>query len=234
MTQPRTVLITGTSRGLGRSVAVGLLEREDVVYGCSRGASTIEHANYSHYTVDLSDDAQVKSMFAEIIRKGLGLQAVINNAGVDQAKLAVFTGAAEAEQILKTNILAPFLVTREAVKLMKRGRFGRVLYFSSINARLGSAGSVLYNASKAALEVMALSMGREFGADNITFNALGLSLVAGTGMADSLSASAAQSKTQNLSKPSPLQIDEILHAIEFFLAAEARNITGQTLYFGGL
>jgi 3-oxoacyl-[acyl-carrier protein] reductase len=232
MTAQRRILVTGSSRGLGQALARDLLDRGDQVIGCSRSCASIEHENYRHFIADVADDSSVREMFRGVSAAG-GLHVLVNNAGVGQASLAVLTSAADAELLLRVNLLGAFLVSREAIKVMKRSRFGRIIHFSSVNARLGSIGSAIYNATKAAVENLALSLARECAADDITINALGLSLVEGTGMLEGLSSKAAAAKQQALAKPQPLTAAEILHAVDFLSAPQARNITGQTLYFGG-
>jgi 3-oxoacyl-[acyl-carrier protein] reductase len=230
----RIVLVTGTSKGIGKALAQAFLERGDRVHGCSRSAAAIAHPGYGHTELDLADDTAVRQMFRTLAGGPERLEAVIHNAGLTQNRLALMTGAAEAEQLIRANLLAAFLVNREAVKLMKRTRYGRIVNMSSINVRLASAGSTLYNATKAAVETLGASLSRECGGDDITINCLAPSLVAESGMAASLSAEGAAAKQAALPKPQLLETAELVHAIDFLTHPLARNITGQTIYFGGV
>jgi 3-oxoacyl-[acyl-carrier protein] reductase len=229
-----SVLITGTSRGLGKALAEQFLKEGLVVYGCSRQASTIDHQDYRHFTVDVSDEPGVVSMLKQITALKVPVNLLINNAGLTQASLGILTRGASAQDILNTNLLGNFLVSRETLKLMQRQRYGRIVNFSSINVPLGSVGSALYNASKAGVEAMARALTRECGNVDITINTLGLSLVANSGMLDSLSPKALAAKQEALLKPKVLEVEEIMHAINFFASPLARNISCQTVYFGGL
>jgi len=229
-----SVLITGTSRGLGRALAEQFLHAGQVVYGCSRQASTIDHQNYKHFTADVSDEQNVVSMIKQIAALKVPVNLLLNNAGLTQASLGVLTRAESARDILNTNLLGNFLVSRETLKLMQRQRYGRIVNFSSINVALGSVGSALYNASKAGVEAMAKVLTRECGNADITINTLGLSLVANSGMLDSLSPKALAAKQEALLKPKVLEVEEIMHAVNFFASPLARNISCQTVYFGGL
>ena len=106
---------------------------------------------------------------------------------------------------------------------------------TSINVPMASVGGVAYNASKAGLDAMMRTLVNEIGpAEDITLNALGLSLVAQSGMVEGLSEAALVAKVSRLPKPALLEVAEIIHALDFLAAPEARNITGQTLYFGGV
>lgn len=229
-----SVLITGTSRGLGRALAERFLHAGLVVYGCSRQASTIDHQDYRHFTVDVSDEPGVVSMIMQITALKVPVNLLINNAGLTQASLGILTRTESAQDILRTNLLGNFLVSRETLKLMQRQRYGRIVNFSSINVPLGSVGSALYNASKAGVEAMAKVLTRECGNVDITINTLGLSLVAGTGMLDALSPKALAAKQEALLKPKVLEVEEVMHAINFFASPLARNISCQTVYFGGV
>lgn len=230
----RRILITGASRGVGRALAEHYVRAGNAVAGCSRQASSLNTPNYSHYSIDITSEAAVKELFAGLSSNGAPVEVLINNAGVALSRLSILTSAIEADRILRTNFTGAFLVIREAIKMMKRNRFGRIINFSSINVPLGSTGSAIYSASKAALEHLAFTLSREVATDDITINTIGLSLVAGEGMAAALSVDALREKQASLIKPKPLQIEEIVHAIDFFASEFSGNITNQVLYFGGV
>jgi 3-oxoacyl-[acyl-carrier protein] reductase len=229
-----SVLITGTSRGLGKALAEEFLKEGLTVYGCSRQASSIGHQNYCHFTVDVSDESEVVLMLKQIASLKMHVNLLINNAGLTQASLGILTRGVSAQDILNVNLLGNFFVSRETLKLMQRQRYGRIVNFSSINVPLGSVGSALYNASKAGVDAMARALTRECGNLDITINTLGLSLVANSGMLDALSPKALAAKQEALLKPKVLELEEIMHAINFFASPLARNVSCQTVYFGGL
>ncbi|MDP3798972.1 MAG: SDR family oxidoreductase [Polaromonas sp.] len=229
-----SVFITGTSRGLGKALAERFLQAGLAVYGCSRQARTIDHQDYRHFAVDVSDEPSVVSMLKQIAALKVPVNLLINNAGLTQASLGILTRVESAKDILNTNLLGNFLVSRETLKLMQRQRYGRIVNFSSINVPLGSVGSALYNASKAGVDAMAKVLTRECGNADITINTLGLSLVANSGMLDSLNPKALAAKQEALLKPKALKVEEIMHAVNFFASPLARNISCQTVYFGGV
>jgi 3-oxoacyl-[acyl-carrier protein] reductase len=234
MSAPRSAVVTGSSRGIGRDVAVQLLERGYSVIGCARGASDLQHKEYQHFRLDVTDEVSVCNMFREIAAKCGRLDLLINNAAMTKSHVALLTPLAEFASVVEVNLIGAFIVAREAIRLMKRTRFGRIINMSSINVPLASIGGAAYNASKAGLENMATTLSRECADDDITINCIGLSIVAGSGMAKSLNLAALTAKQQALIKPGSIDITDIIHAIEFFAAPQARNITGQTVYFGGV
>lgn len=228
------ILITGTGRGLGKALAESFLRDGFTVFGCSRGPSTIFEDRYTHSEMDVADETAVASLFREISSRKLALDLVVNNAGATQNSLAIMTKSENAESIIRTNLLGNFLISRDALRIMMRQRRGRIVNFSSINVPLGSVGSCLYNACKAGIDSLARTLANECPGNDITINTLGLSLVAGTGMVDGLSQKALDDKQKRLVKPALLGVDEIRHAIDFLRSPLARNISGQTIYFGGL
>ena len=233
MKQLCSVMVTGSSRGLGRAITEHFLSTGIQVIGCSRQPSDLSHPNYKHFCLDVSKEIDVKNMFKEAASWGAPIGLLINNAGISQNSLGIFTSGQVAADILEANLLGNFFVTREALKVMQRKNFGRVINFSSINIPLQSVGSALYNASKAGLDAMSKVLVRECGKADITINTLGLSLVENSGMLDGLTPKAIAEKQQALAKPETLTLPEIIHAIEFLFSPLAKNITGQTIYFGG-
>lgn len=228
-----SLLVTGSSRGLGKLLAEAYLKMGVTVFGCSRNPSAINHPNYRHFMLDITDEKNVALMFKEISLLKIRLDLVINNAGLTHASLGILTSAKTAHEIINTNIYGTFLVIREALKIMNHQRHGRIVNFSSINVPQGSVGSSLYSASKAALESMALTLSRENANIDITINTIGLSVVDKTGMLDSLSSKALIEKQGHLIKPELLSVNEIIHAIDFISSPYAKNICAQTIYFGG-
>lgn len=229
-----SLLVTGSSRGLGKLLAEAYLSMDVTVFGCSRNASTIEHQNYRHFVLDIADEASIASMFKEISLLKIRLDLVINNAGIAQSSLGILTSTKTAGEIINTNFLGTFLVIRESLKLMQRQRYGRIVNFSSINVPLASVGSSIYNASKAAIESMATTLSRENAKADITINTIGLSVADKTGMSDSLTLKSLAEKQRQLIKSDLIKVEEIIHAINFLASPLAKNICAQTIYFGGV
>lgn len=234
MKQRHTLLITGASRGLGRALAEIYAHAGHRVFGCARGDSDFVHENYRHFIADITDEAAVRGQFKEIVAADGRVDVLVNNAGLALSRPAMLTTTPEAEELLRTNVLGAFSVMRETIKHMKRTRRGRIVNMSSINVPLGSYGGAIYNASKAALENLAHTLSREVAGDDITINTLGLSLVTDTGMTDELDEKALKEKQAGLIKPGRIEVSEITHAIDFLISEQARHITNQIIYFGGV
>lgn len=228
------VIVTGASRGLGRALCELMTGRGDHVVGVSRGPSEFFHSAYTHIEADVGDEAAVVALFNGL-RQGAPVRAVINNAGISLSRPAILTTAKAFEDVLRTNLVGAFLVSREAMKAMKRMKAGRIINISSINVPLASAGGAAYNTAKAGLETLARTLAWEVGpGEDITINSIGVSIVADSGMVAGLSDKALADKTSRLSRPALLQPAEVLHAVDFLVSPAAVNITGQTIYFGGM
>jgi len=225
------ILIAGSSHGIGRELARYYAENGHFVGGFSRGDSDFVHERYRHFSADVADATQVQHVFSQLV--GTSPDVLIYCAGSKANSLALLMSAKDAEETLRSSILGAFITTRNAVRGMKRRGFGRVIYLSSVVVPLGQAGSVIYGAGKAGLEQLAFSMSREFAKDNITFNALGLSIYPSR-MTQAMSEAVLDSTRSALVKAADMELDELVGAIDFFASDAARQITGQTLYFGGV
>lgn len=228
------VIITGASRGLGRALCELMTGRGDQVVGVSRGPADFSHSGYTHVEADVGDEASVVALFNGL-RQLAPVHTVINNAGIALSRPAMLTTAKAFEDVLRTNLVGAFLVSREAMKAMKRSKAGRIVNISSINVPLASAGGAAYNTAKAGLETLARTLAWEVApGEDITINSIGVSIVADSGMAAGLSEKALADKISRLSRPALLQPAEVLHAVDFLASPAAANITGQTIYFGGV
>jgi len=226
----RNILIAGSSRGIGRELAHHYAEDGHFVAGFSRGESDLVHERYRHFHADVTDAGQVQQVFSRLV--GTPPNVLIYCAGSKSNSFALLMSVKDAEEMLRTSILGAFITTRSAVRVMKRHGFGRVIYLSSVVVPLGEAGSVIYGSGKAGLEQMAFSFSHEFAKDNITFNALGLSIYR-SGMTQAMSEAVLENTRSALVKQTDMELDELVGAIDFFASDTARQITGQTLYFGG-
>ena len=230
----RCIIITGTSRGLGRHLAVAFLKLGDLVIGCARTSNNLKDRSYHHYKIDLCNEKEVANLFLDLKEKNLKPSVLINSAAISHSSLFLSTNSQTANEVLTTNILGSFHASKYAVKLMQKNNFGRIVNLSSINVPLVSKGSALYNASKAGMDVLGQSLAMECIGYDITINTIGISLVENTTMFDQLSETELKIKEKQLLKPKPIQVNEIMAAIDFFCSKNAKNITAQTLYFGGV
>lgn len=229
----KTVVITGTRKGIGKSLAEHYLADGWQVAGCSRGASSITHPNYRHFTLDVSDEVAVVSM-ARALKKELGgVDALLNNAGIASMNHALLTPTATVQRILSTNVVGTFLYCREMAKLMRRCPSARIINFTTVAHPLNLEGEAIYAASKAAVESLTRILAREFAELGITVNAVGPSPVK-----TDLIRGVPQVKMDALIQRQAIrrlgEVSDVINVIDFFLRPESDFITGQVLYLGGV
>ncbi len=168
MTTPRTVLVTGGNRGIGRAIA------EEFVRLGHRVAVTVRSGEGPQgalsVVADMTDPISLDSAFAEIEEKLGPVEVLIANAGITRDTLLMRMTDEEFEEVLNTNLTGAFRVLRRATKGMMKAKFGRVIFIGSVVALFGSAGQVNYSASKSGLVGMARSLTRELGTRGITAN----------------------------------------------------------------
>jgi 3-oxoacyl-[acyl-carrier protein] reductase len=168
MSTPRTILITGGNRGIGRSIA------EEFVAQGHRVAVTVRSgegpAGTLSVVADVTDPESLDRAFAEIEEKLGPVEVLVANAGITRDTLLMRMTDEEFEQVVNTNLNGVFRVLKRATKGMIKAKYGRVILIGSVVGLLGSAGQVNYSATKAALVGIARSVTRELGARGITAN----------------------------------------------------------------
>jgi 3-oxoacyl-[acyl-carrier protein] reductase len=141
--------------------------------------------------------------------------------------------ASAAKSMVDTNLLGAFLVSREAAKLMRKEKWGRIINISSMAVSLEPMGDTMYAACKAGLTVMGNIMAKEFAPFGITVNTLGISAIE-TDMLRQLPQDTIQGVITRLPLPRPAQPEDILNVIDFYVSDRSSYITAQCLYLGGV
>lgn len=237
----RVALVTGGSQGIGRACALVLAEAGADVAVCGRNLEKLNAVVQElqatgrralALVVDVIDPAQVKTAFAECVKQFGKLDILVNNAGVTKDTLLLRMKIEEWETVINTNLRGAFLCTQEAVKLMVRQRYGRIINISSVVAQTGNAGQTNYVASKAGIEGFTRSVAQEVASRNVTVNAIAPGFIA-TAMTDVL-ADAIKSKLLERIPMGRMGTDrEIACGVRFLASDEAGYITGQVLHING-
>ena len=168
MTTPRTVLVTGGNRGIGKAIAEEFIAQGHRVAVTVRSGAGPEGA--LSVVADVTDAASLDAAFAQIEEKLGAVEVLVANAGITRDTLLMRMTDEEFDEVIDTNLSGTFRVLKRATKGMIKGKFGRVIFIGSVVGLLGSAGQVNYSASKSALVGMARSITRELGARGITAN----------------------------------------------------------------
>ena len=230
----KIVLVTGARRGVGRLITEHVLKQGAQVIGFSKHLDEGEKSEqYRAIEVDVGDADSVAKGF-EQVRKQFGrVDIVINNAAVLTSQYAMIMPAAAVKAMLDVNILGTFLVSREAAKLMRKNKWGRIINIGSMAASLEPIGDSVYAASKAAISTLANVMAKEYASLNITCNTLGITGIA-TDMLSQLPKDKIDSVIASLPLPRYATPDDIFNVIDFFGSERSGYITGQTVFLGGV
>lgn len=229
----RVALVTGSTRGVGRMICEHFLEQGGAVIGFARGDATFTHASYRHYRVDLCQPSAIQEAFLALRKEFSALHIMVNNAGALLSQHALIMPVAAVKNMIDTNLIAPFLVSREAAKLMKKGKFGRIINISSMAASLEPVGDSIYAACKAGLTTIGNVLAKELASFNITVNTLGITAIA-TDMLAQLPQDEIRSVIGSLPIPRFATPDDVLNVIDFFASERSSYITAQTLFLGGV
>ena len=229
----KTIVITGTRKGIGKEMAKHYLAEGWQVVGCSRGEGSIKHAHYQHFALDVGDEDAVIAMARTIKASHGQVDALLNNAGIASMNHALLTPASTVNRILQTNVVGTFLFCREMAKLMRRTRNSRIINFTTVAHPLNLEGEAIYAASKAAVESLTRILARELAELNITVNAIGptpiaTDLIRGVPRAK-MDALLARQAVRRMG-----EVRDVINAVDFYLREESHFITGQVLYLGGI
>ena len=228
------VLVTGSRKGIGRHLVEHFAARGWQVAGCSRAPfEGVAPAGYRHFSADVSDEAAVIEMVAEIERTMGGLTIVVNNAGIAAMNHLLLTPLSTVRDIFTTNVFGTFLVLREAAKAMAARRYGRIVNFATVATPLDLEGEAGYAASKAAVESLTRVAARELAPLGITVNAVGP-----TPVLTDLIRNVPRAKMDALVARQPLrrlgEYRDVANVVDFFISRDSDFITGQTVFLGGV
>lgn len=229
----RAVAVTGARKGIGRALSAYFLAQGAKVAGLSRSESAMDSAGFLPIACDVGNPESVQQAFLKIGREFGGLDILVNNAGVLTSQYSLLLSAADAEAMVRTNLLGTFFCSREAAKLMKRGKRGRIINIGSMAASLEPAGDSVYAACKAGVASLANVMAREFAAYGVTCNTLGITAIP-SDMLEKLPKDKIDAIIQSLPIPRYATEEDIFNVVDFFAADRSAYVTAQTVYLGGI
>ncbi|MBS1618831.1 MAG: SDR family oxidoreductase [Bacteroidetes bacterium] len=229
----KTVVITGTSKGIGQMLAGHFLTQGMTVYGCSRGEATITHAAYHHEQVDLRDEMQVMRWVRSIRKSSEGIDILICNAADTSANmLTAHTSAAKLNEILSINFGGTYLVCREVSKLMLLKKYGRIITFSSMSVSLHEEGTSAYTASKAAVVEFTKVLAKELAAHHITCNVIAPSVYYTDTVQETLGQEILDHALSRLTIQRALTDADICHTVDYLASPLSAQVTGQVIHLG--
>tara|TARA_X000000368_G_scaffold177679_1_gene140126 strand:- start:4042 stop:4737 length:696 start_codon:yes stop_codon:yes gene_type:complete len=229
----KTILITGSRKGIGRFLVEYYLNKNYNVIGCSRTPSDLVHTNYLHIEGDVSVEKDVINIVKLGFKKFNSIDILINNAGKASLNHFLLTPAKTLKEIFEVNFNGSFYFSRECSKIMMKKKFGRIVNFSTIAVPLNLEGELVYSSSKSAIEKMSKIMAKELSKFNITVNTIGP-----TPIDTDLIKVVPKDKVSEILNQQTIKrfgkFDDIANVIDFFINDNSSFITGQKIYLGGL
>jgi gluconate 5-dehydrogenase len=178
----RTALVTGSSRGLGRAIAEGLAKAGArlVINGTDPvrvEAAVAEFRSAGHAAegaaFDVTDEAGIVNAFEAFDAKGIAIDVLVNNAGIQMRKPLVEFSSAEWRKVIETNLTSAFVIAREAAKRMIARKRGKIINIGSLASELARPTVGPYTAAKGGIKTLTKSMAVEWAASGIQANAIG-------------------------------------------------------------
>jgi 3-oxoacyl-[acyl-carrier protein] reductase len=230
VTPSRVVLVTGGSKGIGHGIAARLAKAGHRVAATYRSGDV--PADVFGVQCDVTDPAQVEAAFGQVESSLGAVEVLVANAGITRDALLMRMSDEDWDRVIATNLSGAFRVARRAARPMVRGKFGRIVFVSSVVGMMGSAGQVNYAASKSGLVGMARSLARELGSRGITAN-----VVAPGFIETDMTAELGEDLIKKYAEQIPLgrfgSVDDVAGTIEFLTSDAASYITGAVIPIDG-
>lgn len=234
-------LVTGSSRGIGRAIAVALAPGRAVAVNFKTNAEEaketlrlVEAAGGEGVTVcaDVGERGAVEALFAEV-EDALGpVGVLVNNAGCRADGLALRLGDDAWDAVLETNLSGAFACSRRALRSMVRARSGRIVNVASVAGLKGNAGQANYCAAKAGLIGLTRALAREVASRGITVNAVAPGLV-DTDLVAGLDPARRAALIDSVPAGRTGTVEEVAAAVAFLCSDAAAYVNGAVLTVDG-
>ena len=235
MTEKKTALVTGASRGMGNAIAVELKNNGFDVIGTATsesGSESLDRLGIEGYVLDLNSSESLESFWSLIEQNEKSISVLINNAGITRDNIILRMTDEEWSDIMNVHLNGAFQLCKRSLKMMLKNKWGRVINISSASASIGNRGQSNYAAAKAGVEAFTKSLAKEVGKRDITINAVAPGFIS-TDMTEKNDGVNAE----YLIKEIPLgrfgDPEEVASLVNFLCSDDASYITGQTIHING-
>ena len=231
----KTALITGASRGIGNSVALEFKDKGYSVIGTATskdGAENLKKNGIEGYVLDLSSKDSIEEFWNSLEESGKDISVLVNNAGITRDNIVLRMSDEEWEDIMSVHLYGTFQLSKKALKMMLKSKWGRIINISSASASIGNRGQSNYAAAKAGVEAFTKSLAKEVGKRDITINAVAPGFIS-TDMTKNNDGV----NSEYLIKEIPLgrfgEPEEVANLVYFLCSPDSSYITGQTIHING-
>jgi len=237
----KVALVTGASRGIGKAIAMQLIQQGATVVGTAtsdKGAQAIsdyikDSGNGGKgMTLNVTDDESISQVLKAMTEEFGAPDILINNAGITRDNLIMRMKDSEWDDIMHTNLNSVFKLSKAVMRGMMKKKNGRIVSVGSVVGSTGNGGQANYAAAKAAVIGFSKSMAREIASRGITVNVVSPGFI-DTDMTRSLSNEQKEAIFSDIPANRLGQPEEIAAAVAFLCSDAAAYITGETLHVNG-
>jgi 3-oxoacyl-[acyl-carrier protein] reductase len=236
------IVVTGGTRGIGAGITEAFLEKGATVIatysGNDKAANDFQERHKSFGSqlelkkFDVKQTAEVESFFKWLEEKHGHMEVLVNNAGIRRDQIIATLSEEDWDGVIDTNLKGTYNMTKQAVLLMMKNRYGRIINMSSVGGKLGLPGQANYAASKAGQIALSLSVSKEVAKRNITINNVCPGFIETELIADLPEEQVKEYKSQVPMKRFG-KVSEVAHAVLFFASKDSSYITGTTIDVAG-
>ena len=231
-----TIIITGTSSGIGFALAEYFGKKGNKVYGLSR--KNVESQYFKTIPTDITDNLQIQTAISEILKTENRIDVLINNAGILRDNLLFKMSSSDWDTVMGVHLRGAFLWSRAAQAQMVPEKWGKIVNLSSTSA-LGNRGQANYSAAKAGMQGFTKSLAIELGPFGINVNAVAPGFIAtdmtrataertGNDFEQMQKAAAERIPVRRVGRP-----EDIANVVSFLVSEDASYVSGQTIYVAG-
>lgn len=238
----KSALVTGASRGIGRSIALQLAEEGynvAVNYAGNKEkaeavVAEIKDKGVEAFAIqaDVANPDEVKDMIQEVVKQFGSLDVLVNNAGITRDNLLMRMKEQEWDDVINTNLKGVFNCIQKATRQMMKQRSGAIINLSSVVGAVGNPGQANYVATKAGVIGLTKTAARELASRNITVNAVAPGFIV-SDMTDALNDDLKEQMKSQIPLGRFGEDTDIANTVAFLASDKAKYITGQTIHVNG-
>lgn len=231
----KVVVVTGGSRGIGKSIAESFLADGATVIVTYKNAIDEEYfnsKNIKHHKCDVADAKAVGELVDALVKEFGKIDVLVNNAGITKDGLLMRMSEEDWDAVLDTNLKGVFNFTKAVTRPMMGKKSGKIVNITSISGVMGNAGQANYSASKAGVIGFTKAVAKELASRNINVNAIAPGFIE-TEMTDKLSDEVKKNYLASIPMKRFASTNEVASVVKFLASDDASYITGQTLCVDG-
>ena len=235
MSDMKTALVTGATRGIGKAIAEQLKADNYKVLGTATsdsGVDTLNSNGMEGHLLDLNSKDSIENFWSKLESDNKTISVLVNNAGITRDNIILRMSDEEWSDIMNVHLYGTFQLSKRALKMMLKNKWGRIINISSASASIGNRGQSNYAAAKAGVEAFTKSLAKEVGKRDITINSVAPGFIS-TDMTENNKGVNADYLVKEIPLGRFGKPEEVASLISFMCSDGASYITGQTIHING-